>query len=240
MKAKILLGSGGIATEERRRIYTTLVRGHFSECNEILFIPYASNDHESYTKRMQSFLGPQGPKLVGIEACRDSTEAVRNAEAIYVGGGNSFLLIRDLHEKNLLDEIRVRVLNGMPYLGVSAGSNVACPSVMTTNDMPIVHTPSLEALGIVPFQINPHYHPGKILFMNGEDLSMHYGETRAQRIAEFHKQNSTPVLGMWEGSFVHWDGDVGSLTGRATALVADKEPLDLFDGSKFDSSLSIL
>ena len=113
MKAKILLGSGGIATQERRRIYTTLVRGHFSECNEILFIPYASNDHESYTKRMQSFLGSQGPKLVGIQAYRDSTEAVRDAEAIYVGGGNSFLLIRDLHEKNLLDAIRVRVLDGM-------------------------------------------------------------------------------------------------------------------------------
>ena len=240
MVARILLGSGGIATDERKKIYTSLVREHFSECNEILFIPYASYDHESYTKRMQGFLGLQGPKLVGIQTYGDPIEAVREAEAIYFGGGNSFLLIRELHDKNLLDEVRVRVLNGMPYLGVSAGSNVACPSMMTTNDMPIVHTPTFEALGIIPFQINPHYHPGKILFMDGQDLSMHYGESREQRIAEFHKQNSTPVLGMWEGSFVHWDGIVGSLTGRATVLVAEKEPLDLFDGTKFDSSLSIL
>ena len=163
--------------------------------------------------------------------------AVDDADGIYVGGGNSFLLIRGLHERGLVGSIRDRSLAGAPYLGVSAGSNVACPTMMTTNDMPIVQPPSFESFGIVPFQINPHYHPGKVLFMDGDEVSKHYGESRAQRIAEFHKHQDTPVLGMWEGSFVQWDGSRGRLTGRATAFLPGAEPRDFRDGSTFDSEL---
>ena len=125
----------------------------------------------------------------------------------------------------------------VPYLGVSAGSNVACPTMMTTNDMPIVLPPSFESFGIVPFQINPHYHPGKVLFMDGDEVTNHYGESRAQRIAEFHRPQDTPVLGMWEGSFVQWDGSRGSLTGRAPAFLPGAAPYDFHDGSEFDSEL---
>ena len=234
----VLLGSGGIATDDRRETYRSMVGEHFSGCGTVLFVPYASDDHDTYTSRMQGFLGEGGPSLVGIHTFEDQLAAVSEADGIYVGGGNSFLLIRDLHEMGLIAPIRDRVLAGAPYLGVSAGSNVACPTMMTTNDMPIVLPPSFESFGIVPFQINPHYHPGKVLFMDGEEISNHYGESRAQRIAEFHRHQDTPVLGMWEGSFVQWDGSTGRLTGRATAFVPGSDPVEMADGSEFGPELT--
>jgi dipeptidase E len=170
----------------------------------------------------------------------DLSVAVEEMEGIYVGGGNSFLLIKELHERGLIGPIRERVMSGVPYLGVSAGANVACPTMMTTNDMPIVLPPSFESFGIVPFQINPHYHPGKVLFMDGEQVTKHYGESRAQRIAEFHLNQDTPVLGMWEGSFVQWDGSRGRLTGRATAFSPGEPPSKVHGGSEFDGSLSLI
>ena len=236
-EVRVLLGSGGISTEDRREVYRTLVGDHFSDCETVLFVPYASDDHDTYTSRMQDFMGPDGPKLVGIHTFEDEKSGVDDADGIYVGGGNSFLLIRGLHERGLVGPIRDRSLAGAPYLGVSAGSNVACPTMMTTNDMPIVQPPSFESFGIVPFQINPHYHPGKVLFMDGDEVSKHYGESRAQRIAEFHKHQDTPVLGMWEGSFVQWDGSRGRLTGRATAFLPGAQPRDFQDGSTFDFEL---
>jgi len=233
----VLLGSGGIATDERRQIYRDLVADHFRDCDSVLFVPYASHDHSSYTSRMQEFQGSGGPTLVGIESLGDPLAAVNQMQGIYIGGGNSFLLIRELHEKGLVEAIRDRVLSGVPYLGVSAGANVASPTMMTTNDMPITLPPSFDSLGIVPFQINPHYHPGKIRFMDGDELVDHYGESRAQRIAEYHRTSDTPVLGMWEGSFVKWDGSKGSLVGRATAFRKGEGPCELPDGSRINGDI---
>lgn len=235
---RVLLGSGGIATDERRQTYRSMVGEHFSDCETVLFVPYASDDHDAYTSRMQGFLGEDGPTLVSIHSSEDQLAAVTDADGIYVGGGNSFLLVRDLHEMGLMAPIRDRIMQGVPYLGVSAGSNVACPTMMTTNDMPIVLPPSFESLGVVPFQINPHYHPGKVLFMDGDVVANHYGESRAQRIAEFHKHQNTPVLGMWEGSFVHWDGSKGTLTGRATSFRQGGQPSELANGAVFGEDLS--
>ncbi len=233
----VLLGSGGIATEARRETYREMVSEHFSGCEEVLFVPYASDDHDSYTSRMQDFMGEGGPRLVGIHSHEDLESAVQEADGIYVGGGNSFLLIRDLHDAGLIGPIREAVMGGAPYLGVSAGANVACPTMMTTNDMPIVLPPSFESFGIVPFQVNPHYHPGKALFMDGDELANHYGESRSQRIAEFHRHQSTPVLGMWEGSFVQWDGSRGVLTGRATAFIAGEGHIEMDGPTDFDNEL---
>ena len=233
----VLLGSGGIATDERRQTYRDLVADHFRDCDSVLFVPYASHDHSSYTSRMQEFQGSGGPTLVGIESLGDPLAAVNQMQGIYIGGGNSFLLIRELHEKGLVEAIRDRVLSGVPYLGVSAGANVASPTMMTTNDMPITLPPSFDSLGIVPFQINPHYHPGKIRFMDGDELVEHYGESRAQRIAEYHRGSDTPVLGMWEGSFLKWDGFAGTLVGRATAFRAGSEPWELSDNSMINSNI---
>ena len=233
----VLLGSGGVSTPERRKLYRKLSSDHFSECSSVLFIPYASDDWDSYTSRMADFMGEGGPSLVGIHDFPDPQEAIGQSEAIYVGGGNSFLLIRELHNRGLVGAIRDAVFGGVPYMGVSAGSNVACPQMSTTNDMPIVYPPSFESMGIVPFQINPHYHPGKIRFLDGEELAEHYGESRAQRISEFHRHSDIPVLGMWEGSFVRWDGKTGVLSGRATAFLAGSEPVDFHEGALFDGSL---
>jgi dipeptidase E len=238
-RLSVLLGSGGIATEARRKLYRKLVSEHFSGCSEVLFIPYASNDHSAYTERMGQFLAEAHANLVGIESKEDPMAAIRSAEAIYVGGGNSFLLISELHERGLIEPIREAVLSGTPYLGVSAGANVACPTMMTTNDMPIAHPGTFESLGIVPFQINPHYHPGKVKFLDGGVLKEHFGESRDQRIAEFHRSFDTPVIGMWEGSFVHWNGSSGNLTGKATAFVKGQDPFEIPDGYRFYGDLGM-
>ncbi len=237
---KILLGSGGIATEDRKETYRRMVREHFTECPQVVFISYASHDHSSYTARMQDFLGLDGPRLVGVESYEDTLGALEDASGVYVGGGNSFLLIQELHQRGMLETIRERVQRGVPYLGVSAGANVACPTMMTTNDMPIALPPSFASLGIVPFQINPHYYPGKIQFIDGAELTQHYGESRAQRITEFHRVSDTPVLGMWEGSYVQWDGSRGILFGTATAFRRDEEPLRMESGTEFYGNLERL
>ena len=235
---RVLLGSGGM---EKREAYGELLNNHFSGFQQVLFVPFAHDDHALYTSRMQDLLGSDGPELVGIHTFTEPEEAVLECECIYVGGGNSFLLIRDLHVQGLLSPIRNRVLEGVPYLGISAGSNVACPTMMTTNDMPIVLPPSFDSLGIVPFQINPHYHPGKVQFMDEDGLVRPLrGETRAQRISEFHRHQSTPVLGMREGSFVEWDGFRGRLTGGATAFFANSDPVEMADGSEFGADLALL
>ena len=235
---RVLLGSGGIATEERRELYRSLVSDHFSGRSQVVFVPFASHDHSGYTSRMQEFLGGMGQEFLGLHESSEPHEAISQAEAIYVGGGNSFLLIRELHERGLIEPIREAILSGTPYLGVSAGANVACPTMMTTNDMPIAHPESFDSLGIVPFQINPHYHPGKIKFLDGDVLSDHYGESRDQRIAEFHRSFETPVIGMWEGSFVHWNGSIGTISGKATGFVRGSDPFEIPDGSRFQGDLS--
>ena len=178
-----------------------------------------------------------GQEFLGLHESSEPHETIAQADAIYVGGGNSFLLIKELHERGLIEPIRDAVRSGTPYLGVSAGANVACPSMMTTNDMPIAHPESFASLGIVPFQINPHYHPGKIKFLDGDQLAEHFGESRDQRIAEFHRRFDTPVLGMWEGSFVKWDGKEGVLYGRGTVFRRDAEAVKVEHGFEFDGNL---
>ena len=218
-------------------MYRDLVSEHFSGCASVVFVPFASYDHSGYTSRMNDFLGTMGQRLQGLHETDFPHETISDADAIYVGGGNSFLLIRELHERALIEPIRDAVLNGTPYFGVSAGANMACPTMMTTNDMPIVHPPSFNSFGIVPFQINPHYHPGKIRFEDDGELVEHHGESRSMRISEFHVQTKTPVLGMWEGSYIHWDGEKGVLSGRATAFRAGEDSVELGDGSIVDSDL---
>jgi dipeptidase E len=141
-------------------------------------------------------------------------------EGIYVGGGNTFSLVKKLHEEKLLEIIRRKVLNeGVPYAGVSAGANVACPTMQTTNDMPIDLVPSFETFDIVPFQINPHYHPGGIWWKENDELKEHFGETRKKRIEEFHNYNDTPVIGLYEGSFLRCDEEGIELLGNKAAII---------------------
>lgn len=159
----------------------------------ILFVPFASSDPGAYTELMRKALAGVGVRVDGLHESGDPARAVREAGAFFVGGGNTFRLLRALHRLNLLGGLRSAVRDGVPYLGASAGSNVACPSIRTTNDMPIVELPSLSALGLIPFQLNPHY-------LDSEAGSTHQGETRQQRIEEFLEENDVPVLALREGS----------------------------------------
>ena len=157
----------------------------------------------------------------------EKTQAIQNAESIFIGGGNSFRLLSSLYANELIAPIREQVLKqGVPYMGSSAGTNMACPTIRTTNDMPIVEPPSFDALGLIPFQINPHY-------LDPDPGSTHKGETREQRIAEFHEENTTPVMGIREGSWLSVQGDRCELGGLKPGRLfkRDQQPQEIPVGS---------
>ena len=175
------------------------------------FVPYALADHDGYTARVQSALAPLGAMLIGVHRAPEPRQAIEEAEAVFVGGGNTFRLLRSLQQLGLLEPVRRRVLEGsLRYMGASAGTNVACPTLRTTNDMPIVQPVSFEAFGLVPFQVNPHY-------LDPVPDPAHMGETRERRIEEFLEENDVPVLGMREGAWLRRRGARLRLDGLAGA-----------------------
>ncbi len=179
------------------------------DVDSILFVPFARPggiSHDRYTAMFRSCMENHGYKVNGIHETSDPVEGLEAAPAVFVGGGNTFVLLRELYEQDLIGALRQRVEGGMPYIGSSAGSNVAGLSVGTTNDMPIVFPPSFEALGLVPFNINPHY-------LDPEPGSTHMGETRPTRIKEFHAFNSQPVVGLREGALLEIASDSMRLEG---------------------------
>ena len=232
----ILLGSGGFRTDERRARLTGAMRDVFGDIERVLFVPYALADHDRYVRLLTEKGLDAGYRLEGIHTVVDPIAAIESADAIYVGGGNSFRLTAALHEHGLLDPIRRAVRGGTPYLGVSAGSNVACPTLMTTNDMPIVFPPSFETLGLVEFQINPHYYPGPIHYRESDgELREHFGETRDDRIREYHEEESRTVIGLREGSLLRVEDGALTLIGDvARVFVAGQEPRDVVPGEPFD------
>ena len=149
---------------------------------KVLFIPYAAVTFswDQYEARVAERYGEIGHKIISVHKCPDPVKAVDNAEAIAVGGGNTWQLVDRLHRNGLIDPIREKVLSGTPYMGWSAGSNVACPTIMTTNDMPIVEPPSFRAFNLVPFQINPHYLDANPAAMPGDEGTAHIGVYRGQ------------------------------------------------------------
>ncbi|XP_016985512.1 probable alpha-aspartyl dipeptidase [Drosophila rhopaloa] len=173
----------------------------------VLFVPYALRDHDKYTATVRNALQPWGYNVEGLHTKPDREKALKEAQAIFVGGGNTFVLLRTLYEMQLLDPIRELVLQrGLPYVGSSAGTNVATRSIHTTNDMPVAYPPSFEALALVPFNINPHY-------LDPESGSQHKGETRDERIEEFVAYHGLPVLGLREGTSVRVQGEKATLLG---------------------------
>ena len=229
---KVLLGSGGFRTDARKATLVAEMRAHFGEIDSILFVPYALADHDGYVAALNDRGLHAGYTLQGIHQASDPVAAVRSAQGIYVGGGNTFRLIKQLHELGLVEAIQNRILaDGIPYLGVSAGTNVACPTMRTTNDMPIVQPPSFDALGLVPFQVNAHYHPGGIHYDQDGELHPHYGETRDDRIREFHEENSAPVVGLFEGGLLRCDGSSVEVVGSAARVFQPgTTPTDHQDG----------
>lgn len=200
---RVLLGSGGFRTPERAEVLRTEMQSFFGDVSRLLFIPYALADHDAYVKWISERGLNGGYEIDSIHGHRDPRRAVHDAEAIYVGGGNTFRLLNCLYTHGLIETIRERVRGGMPYFGTSAGCNVACPTMMTTNDMPIVMPRSFHALGLVPFQVNPHYYSGHVSVRTPSgDYTEHFGETRDERLAQFHELNETPIIGLWEAGLL--------------------------------------
>jgi dipeptidase E len=178
-------------------------------------LPYARPSgisHDDYTKKVAQVFGKISIAVKGIHEFKNPIEAIEKAQGIFTGGGNTFLLVSQLYENNLVETLKKAVLNGTPYLGTSAGSNICGVTMSTTNDMPIVYPPSFTTLGWVPFNINPHY-------LDPVEGSTHMGETRETRILEFLQLNAEPVIGLREGSWLKVKGDSIILKGALTARV---------------------
>lgn len=202
----MLYGSGYLDHAEKE------IRDFRGSVKGVLFVPYALYDRTGYTARARERFQSMGLALHSIHESGNPRSAIENAEALFIGGGNTFRLLKALYEADVLETIRRRVGDGMPYMGASAGSNVACPTIRTTNDMPIVQPPSLGALGLVDFQINPHY-------LDPDPNSRHMGETREERIIQFLEENETPVVGLREGAMLRVEGGAIQLKGSSGARI---------------------
>lgn len=197
------------------------IKKHFLGCSEVLFIPYARPGgitHEAYTELVFSTFQHINIHVKGIHEASNPKEALLEAKAIFTGGGNTFLLVWELYRNNLMAVLKEVLNSGIPYLGTSAGTNIAGLSMKTTNDMPIVYPPSFNTLGLVPFNINPHY-------IDADPFSTHKGETRETRIKEFHKFNPQPVVGLREGSWLEVKEHNIILKGDKAARIFEAEKL---------------
>jgi dipeptidase E len=236
---RLLLGSGGFRTPERIAFLAAQMRSFFGAIDRLLFVPYALRDHDGYVRTMIERGIHAGYTLDGVHTHPDPVRALREAPAVFVGGGNTFRLLDSLYRLGLLPVLRERVREGLPYLGISAGCNVACPTIKTTNDMPIVQPPSLDALGLVPFQVNAHYFTGQSFMKHGEGFQEHFGETRDDRLREFHEMNDTPVVGLWEAGILRVEGNALELLGQpARVFVKGQPPRDIEPGTRLDELLA--
>ncbi|WP_267406766.1 MULTISPECIES: dipeptidase PepE [unclassified Chryseobacterium] len=198
--------------------------------DEIIFVPFARPggiSHDDYTAKAKSFFETIHIKVKGLHEFEDKIEAVNNAKGFFTGGGNTFLLVKTLHAEGLMSVLKQNVESGKPYLGCSAGSNIGGQDMRTTNDMPIVYPPSFDCMGLVPFNLNPHY-------LDPNPELKHNGETRETRIKEFLTQNDTKVVGLREGNWIRRIGDNITVEGSELTRIfeKDKEPYEIEAGSE--------
>lgn len=183
-----------------------------ADIRELLFIPYALADHDRYYGIFSEKISAIGLQAKSIHTSVDKRGAIESAEAIFIGGGNTFVLAKTMQELGIMEAIAGRVAAGTPYIGSSAGANISGITIGTTNDMPIVQVESFRALSIVPFNINPHYH-------EVEPGERRFGETRDERIREFHQYNEQPVVAMFEGAFLRIENGTASVRGEGGVKV---------------------
>lgn len=202
------------------------IRDFLGGVRHVAFVPYALYDREVYVSKVQNRLGRMGLTVESAHSTSSPERRVADAEAIFIGGGNTFRLLKALYDHNLLEVIQRRVEAGMPYIGSSAGSIVACPSLKTTKDMPVVQPPSFEALGLVGFQISPHY-------LDPDPGSTHMGETQEERIMQYLEENDRPVVGLREGTLLHVQSGSVRLRGSCSARLFQREvpPLEVPPGT---------
>jgi dipeptidase E len=188
------------------------IRDFLGPAKSVLFFPFALFDRNNYAAKAKTRFGAMSYALESAHALRNPRKAIEETDAIFIGGGNTFRLLKALQDLELLEPIRRKVKNGAPYIGSSAGSNVAGPTIKTTKDMPIVQPRSFDSLGLVPFQISPH-------FQDPDPTSKHMGETQEERILQFLEENQTPVVGIREGAWLLCENGAVTLKGRAGARI---------------------
>ena len=208
------------------------IRSFLEPRSKILFVPFALFDRDAYAAQARRRFEAMGFALESIHDRPDPRAALESAHALFVGGGNTFRLLRSLQEGDWIAPIRARIAAGMRYIGSSAGTVVSAPTIRTTNDMPIVEPASLSALGLVEFQINAH-------FLDPDPASTHMGETREERLRQYHEENDPPVLGLREGSWLAVDAAEIALGGPLPARLfrKNKEPTELPPGSRCEDLL---
>jgi|TARA_R110000823_G_scaffold311718_2_gene437707 dipeptidase E len=232
MKNLVIASTSTIYGGEYLDYLTDEIAELFKDTEEVIFIPYARPggiSHDEYTETAAKAFQKVGKKLIGIHTFDNPVEAIKNAKGAFTGGGNTFVLVSALYRLEIMQPLREAIFNGLPYLGTSAGSNICGVSMQTTNDMPIVYPPSFKTLGLIPFNLNPHY-------LDPDTNSKHMGETRETRIAEFHTQNTIPVIGLREGSWLRVKDDEIILKGALKARVfeQEKEPYEVHSGTTLD------
>ncbi len=225
MKKLIIASTSTVHGGNNLEYLLPTLENHFKDCSEILFIPYARPggiSHDDYTAIARLAFAKINKTVKGLHEFSNPVEAIQKAEGIFTGGGNTFLLVTQLYENNMMGILATTVENGTPYLGSSAGSNITGLTMQTTNDMPIIYPPSFDTLGLIPFNLNPHY-------LDPDLNSKHMGETRETRIKEFHAFNATPVLGLREGSWLEVSGEKVILKGSLNARLfqQNKTPQEL-------------
>jgi len=199
----------------------------------ILFIPFALFDRDAYAAKVAARLKAMGYEVQSIHRASDPLRALQSAGAVFVGGGNTFRLLKNLQESGVMPAVRKRVVEGMPYIGSSAGAIVACPTLKTTKDMPVVEPSSFEALGLVDFQISPHY-------LDPDPASTHMGETQEERIQQFLEENEQTVVGLREGSFLRIERGSIVLKGSSGARIFRRceAPIEVKPGAELRELLS--
>lgn len=213
MKSIIIASTSTLHGSQYLEYLLPTLKLHFKNIKNLLFIPYARPggiSHEEYTQKATDAFATIGISVKGIHEFENAEKAVKEAEGIFTGGGNTFLLVTQLYKYNIMQTLSEAVKNGTPYLGTSAGSNICGLSMQTTNDMPIIYPPSFQTLGLIPFNLNPHY-------LDTYNESKHMGETREMRIEEFHAFNTIPVIGLREGSWLEVKGEKITLKGELKA-----------------------
>lgn len=208
------------------------IRRFLGPIRRALFAPFALYDHATYAARARQRFAAMGYGLESLHEASDLQQALADAEAIFVGGGNTFRLLKGLYDLDLLPAIQGRVEEGMAYIGASAGSIVACPTLKTTKDMPVVQPPFFDALGLVPFQISPHY-------LDPDPHSTHMGETQEERILQFLEENDAAVVGLREGAMLRVEDGSVRLEGCAGARIFERcqAPVEVAPGAKLDNLL---
>ena len=208
------------------------IRERLAGAHRVPFIPHALADRDAYAETARLRFAAMGFEMDSLHAAAEPRAAMEAAEAVFVGGGNTFRLLKALSDLDVLALLRARALTGIPYIGASAGTNVACPTVRTTNDMPIVEPPSLAALGLVRFQVNPHY-------LDPDPNSRHMGETREERLLQYLEENTVPVVGLREPSMLRIEGGGATLLGTASARIFRRgvAPFEVPPGAWLDGHL---